>query len=61
MDGFKLADSIEDRIEALIATGGREIPAPSGMEIGRRVRHKNAQREYGTILRPLQKCRLTGL
>lgn len=61
MDGFKLADSIEDRIEALIATGGREIPAPSGMEIGRRVRHKNAQREYADHIASLAKMPLDGL
>ncbi len=61
MDGFKLADSIEDRIEALIATGGQEIPAPSGMEIGRRVRHKNAQREYVDHIESLAKMPLDGL
>lgn len=61
MDGFKLADSIEDRIEALIATGGQEIPAPSGMEIGRHVRHKNAQREYVDHIESLAKMPLDGL
>lgn len=45
-DGYKLADEIEDEIEAVIADNCRKVPQPTGENIGRRVRIKKAAPEY---------------
>lgn len=45
-DGYKLADEIEDRIEAVIANELKEVPMPTGKKLGRRVVLKKAAQEY---------------
>ncbi len=45
-NGYKLADEIEDRIQALIESNCEEIPTPIGNDIGRLVRFKKASSEY---------------
>ena len=45
-DGYKLADHIEDQIEAVIEDGCREVPQPVGTDIGRSVRLMKAAPEY---------------
>ncbi|MEG1656343.1 MAG: phosphoglucosamine mutase [Christensenellaceae bacterium] len=45
-NGYKLADEIEDRIEAIILQDAEEIPQPTGKKIGRRVRLKKAAQDY---------------
>ena len=44
--GYKLADEIEDRIEAIINSGMEAVPRPVGNKIGRLVRLKKATQEY---------------
>ncbi len=44
--GYKLADEIEDRIEQIIENDCAEVPQPTGVKIGRRVRMKKAASEY---------------
>ncbi|MEF9864106.1 MAG: phosphoglucosamine mutase [Christensenellaceae bacterium] len=45
-NGYKLADEIEDRIEAIILQDAEKIPQPTGKKIGRRVRLKKAAQDY---------------
>ncbi|MEF9990049.1 MAG: phosphoglucosamine mutase [Christensenellaceae bacterium] len=45
-NGYKLADEIEDRIEAIILQDAEKIPQPIGKKIGRRVRLKKAAQDY---------------
>ena len=60
-DGYKLADEIEDRIEALIASGGGEIPMPTGINIGRKINMKKAAQEYIDYIVSCTDTRLEGL
>lgn len=45
-DGYKLPDEIEDQIEATLRSGCKDVPQPTGTQIGRRVRLKKAAPEY---------------
>lgn len=47
--GYKLADHIEDQIEALVASGPKK-ELPTGLNVGRRVNMKNARQEYTDFL-----------
>ena len=44
--GYKLADEIEDRIESIIINQSEEVPLPTGIKIGRRIRLRKAAQEY---------------
>lgn len=44
--GYKLADEIEDRIESIIINESEEVPQPTGIKIGRRIRLRKAAQEY---------------
>ncbi len=45
-NGYKLADEIEDRIEAIINNNCKEVPTPTGIKVGRRIHMKKAAQEY---------------
>ncbi len=45
-NGYKLADEIEDKIETLVENNCEEVPMPTGVKIGRRVRIEKAVAEY---------------
>ena len=58
--GYKLADAIEDEIEKLVLEGiGEQLP--TGLGVGRRVRLRNAPREYADFLVESSPVRLDGL
>lgn len=44
--GYKLADEIEDRIESIILNKSEEVPLPTGIKVGRRIRLRKAAQEY---------------
>lgn len=44
--GYKLADEIEDRIESIILNKSEDVPQPTGIKIGRRIRLRKAAQEY---------------
>lgn len=60
-EGYKLPDEIEDRIEQLITGENEEIPMPTGMKIGRRVRMKKADQEYIDFLISTTDMRFDGM
>jgi phosphoglucosamine mutase len=59
--GYKLPDALEERIEAIILDGAEALPAPVGMEMGRRVRVRNAVKDYVTFLKKTINTDLKGL
>jgi phosphoglucosamine mutase len=48
--GYKLPDELEERIESIIMDGTEKMPSPVGMEVGQRVRVKNAVKDYVDFL-----------
>jgi len=50
-NGYKLPDSIEDRIEELIKHGQDSIPLPTGKGVGRKTNGENALRDYVDFLK----------
>ena len=58
--GYKLADAIEDEIEKLVLEGIGDA-LPTGLGVGRRVRLRNAPREYADFLVESSPVRLDGL
>ena len=58
--GYKLADAIEEEIERLVLEGGVG-PLPTGLGVGRRVRLKNAPREYADFLVESSPVRMNGI
>lgn len=58
--GFKLPDSVEDKIQALIEENG-EMPCPTGVEIGRRISIKSAVRDYIDFLKSTIDVKLDGI
>lgn len=60
-DGYKLPDALEDHIEAIIRGSGEEIEQPTGISVGRRIRMRNARRDYLDFLRSTLPQRLDGL
>lgn len=58
-DGYKLADEVEDQIEALIAADDFNLPI--GEDIGRRISMKKARDEYISFLVNSADCNLGGL
>ena len=59
--GYKLPDELENRIEAIILDGAEEMPVPTGVELGRRVRVRNAVRDYVNFLKGTIDTDLEGL
>ena len=59
--GYKLPDALEERIEAIILDGAEILPAPVGMEMGRRVRVRNAVKDYVSFLKKTMDTDLKGL
>ncbi|NLB43073.1 MAG: phosphoglucosamine mutase [Clostridiales bacterium] len=59
--GHKLPDELEERIENIILDGTETMPAPVGMEVGRRVRFRNAVRDYVNFLKKTIDIDLKGL
>lgn len=58
--GYKLADAIEDEIEALVKNGiGSALP--TGLDVGRRIRMKNAPKDYEDFLVETAAVRLDGI
>ena len=49
--GHKLPDELENRIEGIILDQTEAMPVPVGIEVGRRVRVRNAVRDYVNFLR----------
>ncbi len=45
-DGYKLTDSMEDEIEALVADKNKDIPLPTGVHIGKVVRRNESIYDY---------------
>jgi phosphoglucosamine mutase len=59
--GYKLPDSIEDRIEDLINDEQDSIPLPTGEWVGRKSIGENALRDYVDFLKGTIDCDLKGL
>ncbi|HHY82821.1 MAG TPA: phosphoglucosamine mutase [Clostridiales bacterium] len=59
--GYKLPDELEERIESIILDGTEKMPAPVGVEVGRRVRVQNAVKDYVKFLRSTINTDLKGL
>ncbi len=59
--GYKLPDALEDRIESIILDGAETISLPTGIELGRRVRMRNARRDYVEFLKSTSDVSLNGL
>ncbi len=60
-NGYKLPDALENRIESIILDHAEELPVPTGAEVGRRVRVKNAANDYGDFLKTTIDGDLKGL
>ncbi len=45
-DGYKLSDELEDQIEALIRSGNKGVPAPTGSRVGKVKYRSDAREEY---------------
>ena len=59
--GYKLPDELEDRIEGIVLDGKETMPVPTGIEVGRRVRIRNAVKDYVKFLRGTMDTELNGL
>jgi len=59
--GYKLPDELEDRIEAIIAGGMKDLPVPTGIEVGRRIRVRNAVKDYVSFLKSTIDTDLKGM
>lgn len=59
--GYKLSDELEEKIESIILDGGESITYPTGINVGRIVRVKNASRHYESFLKGTIDTTLEGL
>lgn len=59
--GYKLADQLEERIEAIILDETETIPLPIGVNVGRRTTIKKAKSEYIDYLMSTIEGRLDGI
>lgn len=59
--GYKLPDALENRIESIIFEKSETIPVPTGVEIGRMVRIKNAAKDYADYVKSTIDGDLTGV
>jgi len=60
-NGYKLPDALENRIESIILDHAEELPVPTGVEVGRLVRVKNAARDYIDFLKTTIDVDLKGM
>jgi len=60
-NGYKLPDELENRIESIILDHAETMPSPIGIEVGRRVRIRNAVRDYVEFLKSTIDVDLDGL
>jgi len=60
-EGYKLPDELENRIEKIILENAEKIPAPTGGDVGRLVRIKNAVSDYIDFLKSTIDVKLDGL
>ncbi len=59
--GYKLPDALEERIETIILDQAEEMPMPVGMHVGRRIRVRNAVKDYVSFLKKTMDTDLSGL
>lgn len=59
--GYKLPDAIEDIIEEIINKGCKDIPVPTGKEVGVKSDRDSALNDYMAFLRNTVDCDLKGL
>lgn len=59
--GYKLSDQLEERIESIILDDTEDITYPTGIDVGRIVRVKNASRHYEEFLKGTIDVDLEGL
>lgn len=59
--GYKLSDSMEDRIEAIAISGAESISLPDGAGVGKKSACKEALRDYVDFLKGTAECSLSGL
>lgn len=59
--GYKLPDALENRIESIILDKTEAIPAPTGVDIGRKVHIKNAAKDYTDYVKSTIDGDLTGI
>jgi len=59
--GYKLSDELEERIESIVLDNAEEIVYPTGVDVGRVVRVKNAVSHYEEFLKSTIDVRLDGI
>ena len=59
--GYKLPDSMEDKIEELIGSGFGKIPLPTGEFVGRKSECNDALKDYADFISGTASCSLKGL
>lgn len=59
--GYKLADEVEEKIEAIILDNSEELPMPEGNKVGFRSEIKDAGRDYIDFLKSTIKLDLKGI
>ncbi|MCF8019228.1 MAG: phosphoglucosamine mutase [Vallitaleaceae bacterium] len=60
-DGYKLSDSIEEEIEALVRNGNKDIVLPTGVDIGRHIQRNECIYDYIRFAKRQIKTNLEGL
>lgn len=59
--GYKLSDELEDQIQNVIENGCKEIPSPSGANLGRKVVEDSALEDYVAFAKSTINCDLKGM
>ena len=59
--GYKLQDELEDEIQRIIEEGCKEVPAPTGIEIGKEINEIGALDDYVEFAKSTIATKLTGL
>jgi len=60
-DGYKLSDSIEEEIEALVKNGNKDIVLPTGVDIGRHIQRNECIYDYIRFAKRQIKTNLEGM
>ncbi|MCX7884278.1 MAG: phosphoglucosamine mutase, partial [Caloramator sp.] len=60
-DGYKLPDEVEDKIEKVIKEGLKDVPSPTGEELGRREVRYDASEDYIKFLKETIDVNFKGL
>ena len=60
-NGYKLPDELEDNIQSIIENGLKEVPSPTGTDIGKEIIEKNAINDYINFAKSTISCDLSGL